>query len=67
MGVRKLVYAAVEAVLTVSIVGSAGLLWMLLQRGGAPLLLSFLVKEEDNSVGSVGCVGKSQKSPEISQ
>jgi len=27
----------------------------------------FSLKKRDNSVGSVGCVGKSQKSPEISQ
>ena len=27
----------------------------------------FSLKKRDKSVGSVGCVGKSQKSPEISQ
>jgi hypothetical protein len=29
--------------------------------------IPFSLKKKDNSVGSVGCVGKSEKSPEISQ
>ena len=31
------------------------------------ITIPFSLKKKDNSVGSVGCVGKSQKSPEISQ
>ena len=31
------------------------------------IITLFSLKKKDNSVGSVGCVGKSEKSPEISQ
>ena len=31
------------------------------------ITIPFSLKKKDNSVGSVGCVGKSEKSPEISQ
>ena len=36
-------------------------------EGVALIYYPFSLKKKDNSVGSVGCVGKSQKSPEISQ